>query len=553
MYVAFLGIYLYLFLNIILCLIYYYKLYYCSSEELILQTDSSAEAGVINWAERFEKENDVNPFIQNVEPEPINIEAINILENNNLPIILDEIHGFPNDEWKENYDKIVSFDSVEHLNAIRFFRVILSSSVNPQIDAIIDVGLVPIFIKFLKDNNNQDLQFEATWVLTNIASGTSAQCGVIMNSEAVPILIQLLRSSNINISEQSAWALCNIAGDCVDNRDKLLNLNVLHELVEIGKEFNLETKLSLVRNFNWLISNLCRGKPQPPLNLINIVIPLLFQFIHMYEDTEVLKDACWTLSYISDGDDSNISSVINSNIVPKLVQIIIESNDSTIISPALRTIGNLVTGNDSNTQVVVDLNIVPELLKLLDFPKKEIKVEAAWTLSNIASGNSSQIQSVIDSNVFPKLVSILDENNNYIDEKLKKEIMWIIANPFQSGTSEQKTYLIHVDGLIRNLIKNLTLIDDEKIKMVILEALEYILNHSIIINEINEVLIIFKSFDYLENYNFQFSNRCSNIFSKIMSIIKSQSNPVIIDDGLKIVDEEEINEVISDFSNINCN
>lgn len=51
-------------------------------------------------------------------------------------------------------------------------------------------------------------------MLTNIASGTSAQTMTIVKADAVPQLLRLLQSTGENqIAEQSAWALGNIAGD----------------------------------------------------------------------------------------------------------------------------------------------------------------------------------------------------------------------------------------------------------------------------------------------------------------------------------------------------
>ena len=49
---------------------------------------------------------------------------------------------------------------------------------NIEISAVIDAGIVPRLVNLLGDASNSEIQFEAAWTLTNIASGTSAQCQV---------------------------------------------------------------------------------------------------------------------------------------------------------------------------------------------------------------------------------------------------------------------------------------------------------------------------------------------------------------------------------------
>jgi|Transcript_67679 hypothetical protein len=360
--------------------------------------------------------------------------------------------------------QLLTFDFGKKLSVIIKIRKLLSIEKNPPIQEILDSNILPILIQCIEEETDVQLKFEIAWIITNIASGTSEQTYELIKCGAIPVLIKFIQGNNENLTSQCVWALGNIAGDSSKCRVHLLNTNLVNVLLD---QIRKNKNLTFLRNAVWTLSNLCREKAKLKKIDNSLIISELSKLIFS-EDSDILTDVCWALSYISDGSSVIIQGIINSGMLNRITELLMHK-DTRVQTPALRTVGNIVTGDDFQTQAVINCSVLPCLLTLLNSNKKSIKREACWTISNITAGNISQIQATIDSKIFPTLISLLESS----ELDVKKEAAWAISNATTGGTKSQIDYLINLNS-IPSLLKLLDSTDVRIIK-VILEGIENIL------------------------------------------------------------------------------
>lgn len=340
-------------------------------------------------------------------------------------------------------------------------RKLLSVDKDPPYSAIIETGVVPRLVQLLERNDYPRMQFEAAWALTNIAASTSENTMLLIQCQVVPRFVALLASPEADCRDQSAWAIGNLAGEGPECRNEALNHGAMPALLNML--MNPTQPNHVLRNAIWAASNLCRGKPLPALESVAIALPVLANFLN-HEDEQLVVDAAWGISYISDGPD-RVQATLEAGVLPRIVQLLSAPSNS-LKTPAIRAIGNIAAGSDEQTQMIINAGALVPMGELLMNPKRALRKEACWTISNIAAGSPQQIHALVAANLFSPLLSCLQAP----ELDVRKEAVWSIANVTFCGTVEDIQYLVNI-GVIPPLCDTLR-VYDPKIVTVALDALQ---------------------------------------------------------------------------------
>ena len=375
-------------------------------------------------------------------------------------------------------------DDAVLLKGVRSIRKMLSNvdQVNAiAAQAVVQTNIVPRLVHLLKRIDNPGLQYEVIWALTNIASTNLTDCLAVdqppSKCNALPIVVQLMRSPNPDVRDQCCWCVGNVAGDGAKLRDTILAVpnsmtNLLLNITKASSENALE-------NAVWALANMCRFKPKPDKSVWLPTVPVLAKLI-LLENKRVLADTCWALSYLSDGDDEDIQHLVDVVPTKRLVDLAGHA-DTQVVAAALRFIGNIISGTDSQAQALIDTGgLFARMFRLLDHPKKSIQKETCWTLSNIAAGTTSQARQLAHYvEAGESIVGKVIQLGLAADFGVKKEACWMLAN---LCTRNDQVCIAKVVGSQPSGLDALCqalLMTDETVVLACLEAIQSILEHHI--------------------------------------------------------------------------
>lgn len=244
-------------------------------------------------------------------------------------------------------EMLVKGDLYQKHTGVIMLRKCLSIQEKTPIQEVIDGNAVPNLIGLIADDNNPHLQIEATWAVTNIATGSTLQTNSLVEKGIIPIYISLLSKSNIHLVEQAVWGIGNIAADCISFRNQLINNGAMEALVKLYEQVKGRNQ-KLKEQAIWAASNLCRLKPPPDISKVYRGIPMFAEVLLETSKQGVLTDCCWGLSQTCRSE--TLKFFIKAGIIKKIIALLF-SPQIVISHPCLRIIGVFTNAEDESCQV----------------------------------------------------------------------------------------------------------------------------------------------------------------------------------------------------------
>lgn len=255
----------------------------------------------------------------------------------------------------------------DKLRAIIGFRKLSSQPDNAPCQAIIDSNLIPVFMSFLAREDYVQLQLEACWSLTNIASTNNENVKLLVDKGIIVILKKLINTTDVSLRNQVIWLIGNINGASTQNRDTFLKDTTLitkicrhyENPIQADPNDSEEKRIQQYKQAKaicaWCLSNFSRGKPMPRFEVIRSSIPTMVNHFLYTDIAELGDDVMWALGYISDGDNDHIEYMLGNRgelVVNRLCEIL-NLNLGHLESPTVRILGNLATATDEITDLVM--------------------------------------------------------------------------------------------------------------------------------------------------------------------------------------------------------
>ncbi|GCA62180.1 importin subunit alpha [Kipferlia bialata] len=329
-------------------------------------------------------------------------------------------------------------------------------------------------VQFLDPSYAEDTRHEAVWFLTNVTSGQSEHVQAVCQAGAIPSLLDLIRDASISLGDHAVWCLANVAGDTVEYRDMLLTAGVIPLLVAfIAREGQID---STIRTAVWCLSNITRGRPPVPYELVRSLIVPVCDLLKNTQSEDIMLECVWTLQHVTAldrKDNQQLIDIMATGVVPRLKEVCVCS-DAVAARAALRTIGTLTLGDESLVDALVELHTFDMLGHVITTAHSVlVRKEALWALSNLVVGKLSHKKAFFEAGLGPVAIKMLECTHR----DTVQEAVFVVSNCLLAGPSFVADEFLSIQAIpaLVTSLRTLTVGNQQSVEDAIVMALDAVI------------------------------------------------------------------------------
>ncbi|KAI8323903.1 ARM repeat-containing protein, partial [Martensiomyces pterosporus] len=276
---------------------------------------------------------------------------------------------------------------------------------------VADGHCIDLLIRFL-NGTDADEKLQSLWCLTNIAANEGALAEQVL--PAVPYLIALTASDNLELKNQATWALGNLAAEGEKAREHLHASGALKPLVDLTSSTKDE---KVLQTACFALSNMAR-KPNTFFDeLFALGLPqTIAKQLAVFKDSQgCVTEMAWVYAYLAaSSSETQVDQLLATGAVDLLLQhaAAVDKPGVSLI-PIIRTLGNIVAGTDAQTHAVVSKEQFVQLIArcIRSSSSRAVEKESLWVLSSATASKKDDIRIFVDAGVVPDLAQIVETQN----------------------------------------------------------------------------------------------------------------------------------------------
>ncbi|PIO69798.1 Armadillo/beta-catenin-like repeat protein [Teladorsagia circumcincta] len=331
------------------------------------------------------------------------------------------------------------------LGAVQQARKMLSSDRNPPIDDLISSDILPILVNCLV-SDDVNLQFEAAWALTNIASGTSEQTQAVVNlcrskdppptpeivKTILPALVLLIHHDDPNILVDTVWALSYLTDGGNEQIQMVIDSGIVPSLVPMLGHSDAKVQTAALR----AVGNIVTGSDEQTQLVLDCGVLQEMPQLLSHQKEKINKEAVWFLSNITAGNQNQVQAVLDAGLMPLIINLLGKADFPTQKEAAWAVSNVTISGRPDQVEQMVNCGVIRPFCALLDCKEPQIIQVVLDGINNILKMAGAGVEAICTQIEECGGLDKIEQLQNHDNEEIYKLTYEIIDTYFNSNSDD---------------------------------------------------------------------------------------------------------------------